>query len=62
MPLVTINMFEGRSVDEKRGLVKDVTDAICKNVGCPEAAVQIVIAELKQENIAQGGKLFSDGR
>lgn len=62
MPLVTIKMFEGRDIEQKRGLVKDVTEAICKNVGCPETAVQIDIVELKQENIAQGGKLFSDGR
>ena len=60
MPLVTIKMFEGRSVEQKRGLVKDVTEAIVSNVGCPAAAVQIDIIELKQENIGQGGILYCD--
>ncbi len=62
MPFVTIRMIEGRTVAQKRGMVKDVTDAIVKNVGCPPAAVNIDILEYKQENLAQAGKLFADGR
>jgi 4-oxalocrotonate tautomerase len=62
MPLVTIKIFEGRTTEQKRGMAKDVTEAIVKNMGCPAAAVHIDILEMKQENYAQGGKLFSDGR
>ena len=62
MPLVTIKIIEGRALEQKRGMVKDVTDAIVKNIGCPPAAVQIDIVEMKQENLSQGGKLFCDGR
>ena len=62
MPLVTIKIIEGRNVEQKRGLVKDVTDAICKNIGCPPDVVHIDIVDLKPENVGQGGKLFTDGR
>lgn len=62
MPLVTIKILEGRTIEQKRGIAKDVTEAIVKNVGCPDSAVQIEMVDLKPENIAQGGKLFSDGR
>ena len=62
MPLVTIKIIEGRNVEQKRGMAKDVTEAIVKNIGCPPAAVHIDIVDLKPENVAQGGKLFSDGR
>ena len=62
MPIVTIKLVEGRDVTIKRGLVKDVTDAICKNVGCPPDAVSIDIIEFTNENLAKGGKLFVDGR
>jgi len=61
MPLVTIKILEGRTVEQKRGMAKDVTEAIVKNIVCPPAAVQIDIVDLKPENVAQGGKLFSDG-
>jgi 4-oxalocrotonate tautomerase len=62
MPLVTIKMLEGRTTEQKRGMVRDVTEAIVKNIGCPPAAVQIDIMDLKRGNIAQGGKLMSDNQ
>jgi 4-oxalocrotonate tautomerase len=62
MPLVTIKIIEGRTVEQKRGMAKDVTEAIVKNIGCSPAAVQIDIVDLKEENISQGGKLLTDIR
>ena len=62
MPIVTIKLIEGRDVEVKRGLVKDVTDAICRNIGCPQDAVSIDIIEFTNENLAKSGKLFIDGR
>jgi 4-oxalocrotonate tautomerase len=62
MPLVTIKILEGRTVEQKRGLVKDVTAAIVKNIGCQTAAVTIDIVDLKKENISAGGNLFCDTR
>lgn len=60
MPLVTIKLFEGRTAEQKRGLVKDVTEAICRNVDCPASAVTIDIVDMKRENFAQGGTLYTD--
>ncbi len=60
MPLVTIKIFEGRTVAQKRGMAKDVTEAIVKNTGCQPEAVHIDIVDLKKENLAQGGRLFCD--
>ena len=60
MPLVTIKMIEGRTVEQKRGMVKDVSEAIVKNIGCPPEAIHIDIVDMKKENLAQGGELFSD--
>ncbi len=62
MPIVSIKIIEGRTTEQKRGMAKDVTEAIVKNIGCPASAVHIDIVEMKAENYAQGGKLFSDGR
>ena len=62
MPLVTIKLIEGRTIEQKRSMVKDVTEAIVKNIGCPASAVHIDIMDMKKENYAQGGKLFSDTR
>ena len=62
MPLVTIKILEGRTVEQKRAMVRDVTDAIVKNIGCPPQAVTIDIVDLKKENVSEGGELFYDTR
>ena len=60
MPLVIIEADEGRTIDQKRGLVKDVTEAVCKNFAVPLDAVSILIHEGRKENRARGGKLAVD--
>jgi 4-oxalocrotonate tautomerase len=62
MPIVSIKIAEGRTVAQKRGMVKDVTEAIVKNLGCPASAVHINITDLKRENFADGGILLSDNK
>jgi len=60
MPLVIIEADEGRTVEQKRGLVKDITEAVCKNFGVPPESVSIRIHEGKKENRAKAGKLAID--
>ena len=60
MPLVIIEADEGRTIEQKRGLVKDITDAVCKNFDVPPQAVSIMIQEGKKENRARAGKLAVD--
>ncbi len=60
MPFVIVEALEGRTVEQKRGLVKDITDAVCKNFKTNPAAVTILIHEVKMENIGNAGKLRVD--
>ena len=60
MPLVIIEADEGRTVDQKRGLVKDITEAVCKNFNVAPEAVSVLIHEGKKENRGKAGKLAID--
>jgi 4-oxalocrotonate tautomerase len=60
MPTVVVEADEGRTVEQKRGLVKEITEAVCKNFDVPPQAVTILIHELKKENRGKGGKLAID--
>ena len=60
MPIVTVEAVEGRTVEQKRGLVKDITEAVCKNFKVNPDAVTILIHEVKRENLSKAGKLTSD--
>ena len=58
MPLVTVEAIEGRTIEQKRELVKDITEAVVKNFNVGPEAVSVVIHELSRENLAKAGKLF----
>ncbi|HTP93792.1 MAG TPA: 2-hydroxymuconate tautomerase [Xanthobacteraceae bacterium] len=60
MPEVVVYIVEGRSMDQKRGLVKDITAAVVKNTGAPADAVTISIMETPKTAKAKGGVLFSE--
>ena len=60
MPEVVVYIVEGRSMEQKRGLVKDITNAVVKNTGAPADAVTISILETPKTAKAKGGVLFSE--
>jgi 4-oxalocrotonate tautomerase len=60
MPLVTVKAKEGRTIEQKRALVKDITEAVVKNFKVQPEAVIIDIVDYSGENIAKAGKLSVD--
>lgn len=60
MPEIIIYLAEGRTVDAKRAVVKDITDTIVTNFKVAPENVAIQIVEAPKENKAKGGILFSD--
>ncbi len=60
MPEIIIYLAEGRTIDAKRAVVKDITDTIVKNFGVGPDSVAIQIVEAPKENKAKGGVLFID--
>ncbi len=60
MPTITVQMFEGRTTEQKRELVKELTEATCKALSCKQESVTIILQEHQRENWATGGKLWSD--
>jgi 4-oxalocrotonate tautomerase len=60
MPEVYVHAVEGRTIDQKRSLVKDITDAVVRNFKVPPEAVMVQIMESPKESKAKGGVLFSD--
>lgn len=60
MPELTIEMIEGRTIEQKRELVRRLTDTVVEVLKVPASAVTIVIHENRREDKASGGVLFSD--
>jgi 4-oxalocrotonate tautomerase len=60
MPTVILEADAGRTVEQKRVLVKEITEADTKNFNFEPQAVTILIQEQKNENRGKGGKLAID--
>ena len=48
MPFLIVEALEGRTVEQKRGLVKDLTEAVTKNFNVSPEGVHIVLHELRE--------------
>ncbi len=60
MPLVIVKMLEGRSVEQKRRLVKELTNVIVKFTGVTEDQVDVILEDHARENWAKAGTLLYD--
>jgi 4-oxalocrotonate tautomerase len=60
MPEIIVYLLEGRSLDSKRGLVKDVTAAVVKNLEVPVESVTVSLIETAKTDKGKGGVLFSE--
>jgi 4-oxalocrotonate tautomerase len=53
-------LLEGRSLEQKRGLVRDITQAVVKNAGTTAEQVTVSLVETPKTSKAKGGVLFSE--
>lgn len=60
MPRVTIELLEGRTLDQKRAAAKAITAAIVEAFGVTPDRVTIKFDEHTKENTAKGGILRID--
>jgi 4-oxalocrotonate tautomerase len=60
MPEVVVYMLEGRTLEQKRGLIKDITAAIVKNAGAAPESVTVSLVETAKTSKGKGGVLFSE--
>ena len=60
MPTINVQLFPGRTIEQKRAFVKAITEATCASLECDAASVDIIIQDVRREDWATGGKLWSD--
>ena len=60
MPLITVELWEGRGVEEKKRLAKGITNVVTDNIKCPESAVTVIFRDVPMHNWAIGGQLASE--
>lgn len=57
MPMIRVEMFEGRTVEQKRRFAEAVTTAFVENCGGTPQSVQVIFNDVARANWATAGKL-----
>lgn len=60
MPMIRVEMFPGRSEQQKRDLVRELTDAFVRTAGGVPDQIHVVIEEVPPGHWAVAGELLSD--
>jgi len=59
MPVIIVEMWQGRTLEQKKQLASEITQAFVK-IGVDKEQVQIIFKDNPRQNWAQGGKLASE--
>ncbi len=62
MPTYHVEMMEGRTLEQKKKLVAEITRVSVDILGGVADSVDVIITDIKPGNWATGGKLWSEPR
>ena len=60
MPIIRVEMFTGRTEQQKRALVRELTDAFVNAAGGTPESVNVVITDVDKSDWGSAGELCSD--
>jgi len=59
MPLIRVEMFEGRTPEQKAELARALTEATVKTLGCSPEAVDVMMFDVPKAHWATAGVVWS---
>jgi 4-oxalocrotonate tautomerase len=60
MPMIQVQMFEGRTAEQKAALAQALTEATVRALGVPPDSVDVVLTEVSKAHWSTGGVLWSE--
>ncbi|MFM7970928.1 MAG: 4-oxalocrotonate tautomerase [Betaproteobacteria bacterium] len=60
MPLIRVELFEGRTPEQKRALAQALTETTCRVLGTKPDGVDIMFFDIAKHDWASAGVLWSD--
>ncbi len=60
MPTIHVELFAGRTLEQKRALAQALTEATVRTLGGSPDAVDVIFADVERHDWATGGQLWSD--
>ena len=60
MPVVTVEFFSGRTVEQKRNLVAAITEAMVVHAACKPEHLHVIIHDVPKDSWGRNGRLGID--
>jgi 4-oxalocrotonate tautomerase len=60
MPTLRVELFAGRTVEQKRALARALTDATVSTLGGSADSVEVLFFDIERHDWATAGRLWSD--
>jgi 4-oxalocrotonate tautomerase len=60
MPIIRVEMLEGRSIEQKKELAQALTEATVKILGTSPEAVDVLLFDMPKTDWAKAGVLWSE--
>jgi 4-oxalocrotonate tautomerase len=60
MPSIRVELFEGRTPQQKRDLAREITEACVRVLGSAPDSVDVMFFDIARQDWATGGVLWSD--
>lgn len=60
MPTIRVELMEGRTADQKKALVKALTQAVVDTLGSKPESVDVLLFDIKPQDWATGGVQWSE--
>jgi 4-oxalocrotonate tautomerase family enzyme len=60
MPVVTVQLFPGRTLDQKRAIVASITDAMVEHAGADPSGLHVILQEVPPTDWGRSGALGVD--
>jgi 4-oxalocrotonate tautomerase len=60
MPTINVQLFAGRTLDQKRALAQALTEATVRTLGGSPDSVDVIFTDVHKQDWATGGQLWAD--
>jgi 4-oxalocrotonate tautomerase len=60
MPIIKVEMLEGRTVEQKRKITEGIVKVMVEEAKVKPEAIRIIFSDMKKEDLAIGDKLALD--
>jgi len=62
MPLIQVTMVEGRTVEQKHALIRNLSQAMAESLDVPLERIRVALYEISADEWGIGGQPFSVAR